>query len=482
MSQQASYIRTHTALSVGEYVGELGVDSWGVARWNSELRQNNILVMTRQIFLDMLQHKFLHISQVNLLIFDECHHAVKKDPYVQIMRIFDQCPKESQPHVLGLSASIVSGKCKPEKLPERLRQLEATLHCRIETARDLEEVARYATNPDEVIHTFSAAHSTLMPLQECFTGLPEFIQASKGGGKKDVYSGFVNDVLYALENVSISGAKEAAEMTQRMLQETIEEGWSLTEWDKQLTHLLLTKLSVFTQRCKEFLEASRDDHSPKLTLLLQIIADTSPIFTASHASASSSTSASIIFVERRTAAVCLASLIQRLSVELPHLHHIKCAHMVGHGAGGSVLVQGKSSCMNVKRQQEVLRKFRSGEINLLVATSVVEEGLDVRKCNLVIRYDFPKTFQSYVQSQGRARAKESKYILLVEESMAHAHREKLLEYRDLARSLQELCHRRPIPGEDEIEQAMKQLIPPYKPFGVNGPQISIDSSLSLVHK
>ena len=40
---------------------------------------------------------------------------------------------------------------------------------------------------------------------------------------------------------------------------------------------------------------------------------------------------------------------------------------------------------------------RKGDLNVLISTSVVEEGLDIRKCNLVIRYDFPQTFRSYVQ-------------------------------------------------------------------------------------
>ena len=38
--------------------------------------------------------------------------------------------------------------------------------------------------------------------------------------------------------------------------------------------------------------------------------------------------------------------------------------------------------------------------------------MNIRICNLVIRFDKPKTFRPYVQSRGRARAKESNYILL----------------------------------------------------------------------
>ena len=37
-------------------------------------------------------------------------------------------------------------------------------------------------------------------------------------------------------------------------------------------------------------------------------------------------------------------------------------------------------------QKEVISKFRTGKINLLIATTVAEEGLDIKECNIVIRY------------------------------------------------------------------------------------------------
>ena len=47
-----------------------------------------------------------------------------------------------------------------------------------------------------------------------------------------------------------------------------------------------------------------------------------------------------------------------------------------------------------------LLKFRVGAMNCLVATAVVEEGLDIQRCNLVVRFDDIETLRSYVQSKG----------------------------------------------------------------------------------
>jgi ERCC4-related helicase len=58
-------------------------------------------------------------------------------------------------------------------------------------------------------------------------------------------------------------------------------------------------------------------------------------------------------------------------------------------------------------QEEVMDSFHSGECNLLVATSVAEEGLDVPVCNLVIRFQHVSNEISKAQITGRARAKDS---------------------------------------------------------------------------
>ena len=56
--------------------------------------------------------------------------------------------------------------------------------------------------------------------------------------------------------------------------------------------------------------------------------------------------------------------------------------------------------------------FKTGSTNVLIATDVLEEGIDVQECNLVIMFDPVKTFRSYIQSKGRARVKNGEYIIL----------------------------------------------------------------------
>jgi len=51
--------------------------------------------------------------------------------------------------------------------------------------------------------------------------------------------------------------------------------------------------------------------------------------------------------------------------------------------------------------------------NCIVATDVIDEGIDIPTCTLIIRYDTPIDFRAYVQSKGRARHSSSNYTVLM---------------------------------------------------------------------
>ncbi|KAF5182541.1 Dicer-like protein, partial [Thalictrum thalictroides] len=110
----------------------------------------------------------------------------------------------------------------------------------------------------------------------------------------------------------------------------------------------------------------------------------------------------IVFVNR----IIVARTLSYILMNLKCLPFWKCQFLVGYHSG--------LKNMSRKKMNSIIEKFRSGELNLLVATSVGEEGLDIQTCCLVIRFDPPNSVASFIQSKGRARMLGSEYAFLVE--------------------------------------------------------------------
>jgi endoribonuclease Dicer len=68
--------------------------------------------------------------------------------------------------------------------------------------------------------------------------------------------------------------------------------------------------------------------------------------------------------------------------------------------------------MKANEQLSAASSFRKGEANVLLATSVAEEGLDIPACNVVIRFDVIYHVIGLIQSRGRARNDNSSFILV----------------------------------------------------------------------
>lgn len=134
----------------------------------------------------------------------------------------------------------------------------------------------------------------------------------------------------------------------------------------------------------------------------------------------------LIFVRQRIAAYLLSEWLSAVKDNHPNLNFLSPSYIIGHGKNISGI---KSILMGLQKQEEVLQKFRTKAYNLVVATSVVEEGMDIPKCNLVIRFDPPENFRAYVQSKGRARVNDSSYILMVKSGEKQVFEDVLSDYK-----------------------------------------------------
>ncbi len=88
---------------------------------------------------------FSALDRVNLLIFDECHHATGDDPYAIIMKEHYRSCRDP-PRILGLTASISGQKIEAHQLKKAAKELENIFQARIETGSDRIEIARHSTS------------------------------------------------------------------------------------------------------------------------------------------------------------------------------------------------------------------------------------------------------------------------------------------------------------------------------------------------
>lgn len=52
---------------------------------------------------------------------------------------------------------------------------------------------------------------------------------------------------------------------------------------------------------------------------------------------------------------------------------------------------------------------------MLIGTKVLEEGIDLPRCNLVISYNTLLSYKSYLRSKSRAKTLDAYYILMFDE-------------------------------------------------------------------
>ena len=81
--QQFAVLECNLDQKIDRFCGEMGCDLWDKATWDKYFQENMVIVCTAEVLYQCLMHSFITIAQINLLIFDEAHHAKKNHSYAR---------------------------------------------------------------------------------------------------------------------------------------------------------------------------------------------------------------------------------------------------------------------------------------------------------------------------------------------------------------------------------------------------------------
>ncbi|GBE55225.1 ATP-dependent RNA helicase DbpA [archaeon BMS3Bbin15] len=369
--------------------------------WNNA----EIIVATPQVIHNDLLSDRYSLEDVSLVIFDEAHRATGNYPYAFIAGRYMK--QASKPLILALTASPGGDEARIKDVIENL--FIENIEVRTESDSDVRPFIKginiewvRVSLPEEIKPIKSALEKALETRLEKLRKLG--ISVTGNVTKRDL--------------LMIRGNLQA-----RLLEERIPElyeGLSLIAACINLTHAmelletqgLNTLLSYFRRVESEasskavkglledtyFLRAIRltenlvdEIKNPKIEKIKQFLVEN----IADEKKA-------IIFTQYRDTA---AKLVEELNL----LAGIRVMRFVGQSKRSN-----SDKGMTQKNQLEVLESFRKGEVNVLVATSVAEEGLDIPGVDLVIFYEPVPSEIRTIQRRGRTgRSRAGKTIVLI---------------------------------------------------------------------
>ncbi|EPE07388.1 dicer-like protein 2 [Ophiostoma piceae UAMH 11346] len=454
--QQYKAISAQIPWAQGKLItGDSNLEAWRERTWDAVLLNVRFVVSTPGVLLDALNHAFVKFEWLALLVFDEAHGCVKDNNGRRIMLNFYQPAKAYGLHVpaiLGLTASPVQGK----KL-DGFEQLEATLDaiC-VSPTRHREELSFFTHRPSTHRHFCGGEND---PFPEPGRNLARLRSLERPADPEAMDLHHLGLVASHITSVTpkiykwtwkyIEALRRRAEcillelgpwgaeyyihkVIRRVIRAVSKRGPSESK-DPFLIALLqhVDAMRPVWPDVDENLNKERrpeqerinrqflDGLSSKVCVLAEILQG----YHSSqghgedkdryrNTNEQDRSMRGIIFVQQRPMAAVLARIIS--------LHPmVRNRFQAGHVVGTSQTSSGDADdtlYLSPRNPAKALQQFRAHQINLLIATSVIEEGIDIPACNLVICVDELTNLKAFIQRRGRARETNSELHLLISHS------------------------------------------------------------------
>ncbi|MDQ1261541.1 MAG: hypothetical protein QG575_722 [Euryarchaeota archaeon] len=443
--------RDIVTMMTGESPPEKRIESWG---------QSGIVVSTPQVIENDLLSRRIDLKDVSLVIFDEAHRAVGNYAYVYIA---DRYHREAKnPLVLGITASPGS---QSEKIAEICTNLHIeTIQTRTENDPDVAPFVHEReiewvklTVPRELLLIRTAIEELLRsriddlnllgvsPIRidaksskKELLGLQATLMSSaKTQANKSTFSAIslMAEILklhHGVELAETQGPDALARYFQRL------DGEALSRSGSKASRRIIQDPSF--RQVVEALQKLDVEH-PKPAAVRRILQEQI---------AAKPQSRIMVFTNYRDTATSLLKFLKDNS-------DVRAVRFVGQSS------RENDEGLSQKKQAEILQKFRAGDFNVLIATSVGEEGIDIPATDLVIFYEpVPSEIRS-IQRKGRTgRARAGRVVVLMAKGTRDEayywisdRKEKTMnrQIRDLSGLDQESLHKGLSPRQLQITEA-----------------------------
>eukprot|EP00105_Crassostrea_gigas_P026036 XP_011446815.1 PREDICTED: probable ATP-dependent RNA helicase DDX58 isoform X2 [Crassostrea gigas] len=451
-NQQSERIEEYLKCRLKVISGDIQREVECVQDWDSLLPHYDVFVSTAQMLLNAINdpEQNVCLESFCLFIFDECHHCGRKHPFQRIVdkyvdtRLDRNGDKSRLPQVVGFTASLGVGKVNAlgnavEHLKTFLAIMDAD--CLVTVQRNKQDLATHVNNPKQYIVSvpgrriddFGTRIKILMSRTEDYlvytgVGTVDRIAIRPPSIKGDIqYTSWLEGTLRKAQAKLQDPDMARTLFTIRQLLEIYNNALIHYTHARAIDALNFIKdevekfpnISKYTEIERKVksvledeymtLEASALDHgrtseNPLLEKLKEIIISTY---------AEEPNMRAIVFVRTRIMTECLVNWME----DTEELQHIKAQKYTG--AKASISEGG----MERHEQVSALELFRDGEYKVIMATTVAEEGLDIKECNLVVRYDYAGSPVAMMQARGRGRAKNSRFYILASADKCVAEKE-----------------------------------------------------------
>ena len=397
--QQSEYCKEHCIVEGAPVIVQSLVgndqDTWDPSDWELSMRNCHMFLGTAALFQQaFVTKKCLDISDFSLIVFDECHNAVGNSPMAAVMRdcvapfysSSQNGSDERTPRILGLTASFINGALK--NIDKKRKQLEALLQSTIVCP----DVSSMLSDSDKFRHVQWNRDENLDKHKEA---IESHVQRAINSIKpvKDVQK-LLKRCIHVFQELGLNALEFYIETS--IAQQCTAKAAILRQQDDPAASRIAERIDLGLEALRDYLDELlislkayfKEQPAPSMSLKLHRLIK----ILRTNFETKGLGYRGIVFVEQ-------VALVSPLAKQLNDAMILN-----GNVRSGAIAGTGHQSESD---RQGLLDKFKNGEIQLLVATATLEEGIDVSQCECVVRFTHVSTTKAHIQGAGRARHRDA---------------------------------------------------------------------------